>query len=315
MKFGFKSAVAAIAASCALLTAGCSGGSGEDSAESQGSHERVAALGLGDADTLLALGLTPVTVAPWGTEGDIDPSGVGPWSKDLLEGAQPTPIYNTAQGFTSEMLEKIAGTKPMKIVAVNQAVEPSAKEELEKIAPTTIKPDEYKNWQIPWDVQVTTIAGAVDKSDEGDKLIEKTKQAFQDFRESHPDLQGKTAAAVMPYDGKIGLYTTGDGRGQFIADLGFEIPKKLEGDGDEFFRDISPENYAELNGVDYLFVLDYNGAVEQLKNDPVFQNLDVVREGKVRYLDTDTANAMSMPNPVTIPWAIDKFEAAVKASS
>ena len=35
--------------------------------------------------------------------------------------------------------------------------------------------------------------------------------------------------------------------------------------------------------------------------------LDIVKEGRVRFLDSDTGNAMSMPNPVTIPWAIDKF--------
>lgn len=33
-----------------------------------------------------------------------------------------------------------------------------------------------------------------------------------------------------------------------------------------------------------------------------------VKDDRVRYLDTDTGNAMSMPNPVTIPWAVDKFE-------
>ena len=45
-----------------------------------------------------------------------------------------------------------------------------------------------------------------------------------------------------------------------------------------------------------------------MKKDKTFQGLDVVKDGRVRYLDTDTGNAMSMPNPVTIPWAIDKFE-------
>lgn len=59
--------------------------------------------------------------------------------------------------------------------------------------------------------------------------------------------------------------------------------------------------------MDYLFVLDYNGALTALENDPTFQNLDIVKDGRVRYLATDVGNAMSMPNPVTIPWAIDKF--------
>ena len=60
--------------------------------------------------------------------------------------------------------------------------------------------------------------------------------------------------------------------------------------------------------MDFLFVLDYNGAADEFKKDSTFQGLDVVKDGRVRYLDTDTGNAMSMPNPLTIPWAVDKFE-------
>ncbi|WP_288832326.1 ABC transporter substrate-binding protein [uncultured Corynebacterium sp.] len=300
-------AVAAITAA-ALALAGCSRGEGEPAAEQAGQDMRVASLGLGDVDTLLALDVTPVAIAPWGAQGDGDPSGVGPWSKELLGDATPATIYNTASGFTADVLEHVTASDPTQIIAVNQAVDAQAKESLEKIAPTALKPEGYEDWQIPWDKQVETIAGAVGKASQGEKLIEETEKAFADFKRDHPELQGKRAAIVMPYDGKIGLYTSGDGRGQFIEDLGFTIPEQLQGDGSSFFVDYAPENYASLNDVDYLFVLDYNGAADALKNDATFQGLEVVRDGRVRYLETDVGNAMSMPNPVTIPWAIDKFE-------
>ncbi|WP_410762434.1 ABC transporter substrate-binding protein [Corynebacterium rhinophilum] len=294
----------------AVALAGCSRGEGDESTQSTdaASEERVASLGLGDADTLLALGITPVTVAPWGAEGDGDPSGVGPWAKKLLGDAKPEVIYNTATGFTAETFEQITAADPTKIIAVNQAVDARTKESLEEIAATTVKPDEYEDWQVPWEDQVEAIADAVDKEDEGDKLIADTEKAFEEFRREHTELQGKSAAIVMPYDGKIGLYTDEDGRGQFIEDLGMEIPDELQGDGSSFFVDIAPENYAKLNQVDHLFVLDYNGSADVLKKDRTFQGLDIVKDGRVRYLDTDTGNAMSMPNPVTIPWAMDKFE-------
>lgn len=301
-------ALAATLTAAALALAGCSRGEGEFTAEQAGQEMRVASLGLGDVDTLLALDVTPVAIAPWGAQGDGDPSGVGPWSKELLGDATPATIYNTASGFTADVLEQVTASDPTQIIAVNQAVDAQAKESLEKIAPTTIKPEGYEDWQIPWDKQVETIAGAVGKASQGEKLIEETEKAFADFKQAHPELEGKSAAIVMPYDGKIGLYTSGDGRGQFIEDLGFTIPEQLQGDGSSFFVDYAPENYAALNDVDYLFVLDYNGAVDALKNDATFQGLDVVRDGRVRYLETDVGNAMSMPNPVTIPWAIDKFE-------
>lgn len=306
---GRAKAVLAIVSAAAIALTGCSRGSGEDSAGAGSAEEvRVASLGLGDADTVLALGITPVAVAPWGAQGDGDPSGVGPWAKDLLGDAQPEVIYNTASGFTADVLEQVTASDPTQIIAVNQAVDQEAQKSLEEIAPLTMKPEGFEDWQVPWEEQVKTIASAVEKEEEGDKLIDKAQGAFDDFKESHPELNGKRAAIVMPYDGKLGLYTSDDGRGQFIEDLGFEIPQELEGDGSSFFVDYAPENYSQLNNVDYLFVLDYNGAVDELKKDSTFQGLDVVKDGRVRYLETDTGNAMSMPNPLTIPWAVDKFE-------
>ena len=302
-------AVLALVSAAAIALTGCSRGSGEDSAGAGSADEvRVASLGLGDADTVLALGITPVAVAPWGAQGDGDPSGVGPWAKELLGDAQPEVIYNTASGFTADVLEQVTASDPTQIIAVNQAVDQEAQKSLEEIAPLTMKPEGFEDWQVPWEEQVKTIASAVEKEEEGDKLIDKAQGAFDEFKESHPELNGKRAAIVMPYDGKLGLYTSDDGRGQFIEDLGFEIPQELEGDGSSFFVDYAPENYSQLNNVDYLFVLDYNGAVDELKKDSTFQGLDVVKDGRVRYLETDTGNAMSMPNPLTIPWAVDKFE-------
>ncbi|QNE88850.1 iron-siderophore ABC transporter substrate-binding protein [Corynebacterium incognita] len=302
-----------------LVLTGCSRGDGGDSngaadgasTSAQVADERIAALGWGDADTLLALGITPVAVAPWGAEADTDPSGVGPWATEMLGDAQPEKIFNVAQGVSADIVEQVTATNPDKIIAVNQAIDAKAKEELEAIAPTTVKPEGTTDWQIPWKDQVKAIAKAVGKESEGEELITKTEEAFEEFRNNHKDVQGKTAAMVMPYSGKLGLYTSGDGRGQFIENLGFEIPDELEGDGNSFFVDLAPENYSKLNDVDYLFVLDYNGAVDELKKDKTFTGLDIVKDGRVRYLDTDTGNAMSMPNPVTIPWAVDKVDAAL----
>lgn len=302
----------ALLAASTLLVAGCS--RADDSAPADGGdsgQQRIASVGLGDADTLLALDIQPVLIAPWGAEGDVAESGVGPWSEDLLKGEKPEKVFNTGSGFTSEILEKISASNPDQIIAVNQAVDAQAKKALEDIAPTTVKPEGTKDWQVPWQDQVEQIADAVDKEDEGDQLIKDTQQAFDGFVKKHPELKGKKAAIVMPYEGKIGLYTSGDGRGQFIENLGFEIPKELEGDGEQFYRDIAPENYDQLNAVDYLFVLDYKGAADTLRKDPTFSALDVVKEGKVRWLSQDVGNAMSMPNPVTIPWAVQEFESAL----
>ncbi|WP_182358125.1 ABC transporter substrate-binding protein [Tomitella gaofuii] len=311
---GLLGAVAVLSA-VALTLGGCSrGGDGDTANAASGTQQaaddqRIAALGLGDTDTLLALGITPVAIAPWGAQGDVDESGVGPWAQDALGDARPPLIFNTASGFTADIVEQVAATNPTQIIAVNNAVNEQAKTDLERIAPVTVHPPEYKDWQVPWKVQVTTIAEAVGKPDQGQKLIEQAEASLAEFRETHPELQGKKAAVVMPYAGKLGLYTEGDGRGAMIEKLGFTIPDDLQATPDgTFYKDIAPENYRDLDVLDYLFVLDYNGAADAVRNSPIFQGLDLVKQDKVYYLDQSTGNAMSMPNPLTIPYVVDAID-------
>ena len=296
----------------ALMLASCSTGSSDsttapETSNANGSEERIVTMGLGDVDTVLALGEQPVGYATWQQEGSGDPSGLGPWAKDKLT-VDPNPIRDTTTEFSTDTAERVASLNPTKIIAVNSGLEADKKALLEQIAPTTFHSDAYQDWQVPWDEQIKEISKALNKEAEGEKLIADSEQAFQDFREAHPELQGKTAVIGMPYDGKFGVYTSGDGRGSFIEKLGFKIPEKFNGDGSSFFLDWSPENYADFNDVDYLFVLDYYGAIDALKNDATFMDLDVNKRGGVYWLDTDTANAMSMPNPLTIPYAIDQIK-------
>lgn len=301
----FLKATAATAVA-AFALAGCArGDAGAETANDGG--ERIAAIGLGDVDTLLALGITPVIVAPWGPPGDVDEKGVGPWAEDALGDARPELVHGTGSGFTAEIIERITAAQPTKIIAVNAAVDERAKKDLEAIAPVTLHPEEYADWQVPWEVQVRTIAGAVGKEAEGSELIDRTNQAFADFRADHPDIDGKTAAIVIPYEGKIGLYTEDDGRGQFIENLGYTIPDDLQTTDDgAFYKDFAPENYSQLDQVDTLFVIDYEGGAETLRRDPTFSALKILRENRVRYLEVETGKAMSTPNPITIPWALDK---------
>ena len=304
--------ITATITAAALVLAGCSSesatsGSNSGAADDTGSNDRIVALGLGDVDTVLALGEQPVGYATWEPEGSGDPSGLGPWAKEKLS-VDPNPIRNTTSEFSTDTAEQIAALDPTKIVAVNSGFEPDNKALLEQIAPTTFHSDAYADWQVPWDEQIREIAAALGKEDDGEKLIEEADQAFADFRQAHPELQGKTAVIGMPYDGKLGLYTADDGRGSFVEKLGFTIPEKFNGDGSSFFVDWSAENYSDFNDVDYVFVLDYYGAIDALKKDAAFSNLDVNKRGGVSWLDTDTANAMSMPNPLSIPYAIGQIE-------
>lgn len=280
------------------------------SASKDASNERIVSLGYGDADTLLALGITPVGLATWGSEGEGDPSGLGPWAKDKLGSANPAVLYDVARGIDSKVLEKVAALKPTKIIAVNQAVDAAAQAELNKIAPTTVHDPRYQDWQVPWDSQVRSIAKAVGKEADGEKLIKESEKAVADLANKHKDASvGKKAAIGMPYSGKLGLYASGDARGEFIEKLGFQIPEELNSK-ESYFMDLSPENWTKLDQTDYFFVCDYLGSSEALKKDPIFQGLNISKNGRVVYLDNDTSNAMSMLNPLTISYVTKNFDTA-----
>lgn len=115
----------------------------------------------------------------------------------------------------------------------------------------------------------------------------------------------------MPFAGELGLYTSNDGCGQIIESIGCTIPKELQGDATANFRELSPENYSELNSLDYLFVMDFQGAADTLKQDPTFQSLVVVKENRVIFLFENVGTAMSIPNPLTIPWAVENIDKAI----
>ena len=101
-----------------------------------------------------------------------------------------------------------------------------------------------------------------------------------------------------------------DGRGAFLTELGYEIPEDLQAaDEGSFFMDLSPENYSLLDELDVLYILEYEGQEDEVRNNEAFKNLDIVQDDKVRFVPQEVGNAMSMPNPVTIPWALDNFDA------
>lgn len=308
-KFLASLSIAVVAA--ASLTA-CSRGESAGDADAEGSGtdtSSVAALGFGDADTLLALGIQPSVVAPF-TPNDVNDKGVGPWSEDLFTGPDPVLVQNLGQGLTAEAVEKVSSANPTQIVAINQAIDDQARNDLESIAPLATHSDEYDDWSVPWDVQVREVSEAVDKSEEGDALIEDTNKAFEDYRNAHPEIEGQKAAIALPYEGRLGIYTEGDGRGAFLTELGYEIPEALQAaDEGSFFMDLSPENYSLLDELDVLYILEYEGQEDEVRNNEAFKNLDIVQDDKVRFVSQEVGNAMSMPNPVTIPWALDNFDA------
>ncbi|ADG80337.1 Periplasmic binding protein OS=Tsukamurella paurometabola (strain ATCC 8368 / DSM / CCUG 35730/ CIP 100753 / JCM 10117 / KCTC 9821 / NBRC 16120 / NCIMB 702349 / NCTC 13040) OX=521096 GN=Tpau_3759 PE=3 SV=1 [Tsukamurella paurometabola] len=293
-------AIAFVTLLVAALTACGSSPESAPASSQPASVKRVASLGLGDVDTLLALGVVPVLVAPWAQDAT---EPVGEWSKPLLQGQTPAMVLGTGNAVDGKAIETIATAKPDLIVAVNSGFDDATFERLQSIAPVIRRPAQFAAWGVPWEAQVRAIAAGVGRTAEGDALIAKTNDRIAQAKADHPRYQGKTAATVLPKsDGGLYAYANTDGRGQVLTMLGFSLPESVSRlvPAGKFYADVSAENLKILD-LDTLVYLDYG---TKQSEETAFRSLKVVGENRVARIDRNLGNAMSMPNPVTLEWVL-----------
>jgi iron complex transport system substrate-binding protein len=263
---------------------------------------RVAVVGLGDADVLLALGVVPVLVPVWnGSTAD----GVGAWARPQLGGAAPVPLANATADFD---LEPIAAASPDLIVAVNNAIEEDVYRRLSAIAPTVLHAPGQTDWALPWKDVTARIGAAVGLPGRAAAEVREVEELFARTRAENPRFAERTAALVRVLDGGVlRVFSPDSGRGQLLTEMGFQPVAGVRGAfGDGFYVDVSPENTAQVDG-DLLVVDNHEAAKGRLDALPTFGALPVVREGRMIGLDPVASDAVSMPNSLTIPFVIDEL--------
>ncbi len=263
---------------------------------------RVAVVGLGDADVLLALGVIPVLVPVWnGSTAD----GVGTWARPHLGGAAPIPLANATTDFD---LEPIAAASPDLIVAVNNAIEEDTYRRLSAIAPTVLHAPGQTDWALPWKDVTTRIGAAVGLPGRAAAEVREVEELFARTSAENPQFGQRTAALVRVLDGGVlRVFSPASGRGQLLTEMGFQPVTGVRGAfGDGFYVDVSPENTAQVDG-DLLVVDNYEAAKPRLDALPTFTGLPVVQAGRMIGLDPVMSDAVSMPNSLTIPFVIDEL--------
>jgi iron complex transport system substrate-binding protein len=270
---------------------------------------RVAVVGLGDADVLLALGVVPVLVPVWNGSTD---DGVGAWARPQLGGAMPVPLANATTDFD---LEPIAAADPDLIVAVNNAIEEDTYRRLSAIAPTVLHAPGQTDWALPWKDVTTRIGAAVGLPGRAAAEVRQVEELFARTRAENPQFANRTAALVRVLDGSVlRVFSPTSGRGQLLTEMGFQPVAGLrEAFGDGFYVDVAPENTAQVDG-DLLVVDNYEAAKARLDALPTFTGLPVVQEGRMIGLDAVASDAVSMPNSLTIPFVIDELLERIRQS-
>ncbi|WP_307858334.1 iron-siderophore ABC transporter substrate-binding protein [Curtobacterium aurantiacum] len=316
-------AAAGAVVAASLVLAGCASGSGSstDSASSGSSDaafpvsittglgtttiesapKRVVALGWGDAETALELGVQPVGASDWLAFGG---DGVGPWLKGAYD-KSPKIIQTLEPSY-----EDILKLNPDVILDVKSSGDKERYDKLSAIAPTVAIPKGGENYLASTEQQTTMIAKALGKESEGKKLLSGLDDAYAAARKAHPDFEGKTAVVGAYSSEGFGAYASTDSRSTFMRNLGFEIPKAIdEQAGKEFSVHLSDENL-DLLDADLTLILPIYVDASEASSNKLFQKVPSVEAGHaIVFDDKDVSSAFSMGTTAAIEWALDELPA------
>lgn len=317
--------VAATFAAAALVLSGCAGTSGSNAAASSPSSSsqaggaypvsiptkfgdvkiakkptRVVALGWGDAETALELGVQPVGASDWlGFGGD----GVGPW--DAGKYTTKPAIIGTLQ----PNYEQIAALHPDLILNVRSSGDAAEYQKLSSIAPTVDVPKGGDNYLTTTTQETLMIAEALGEKAKGEALLTKVDDAFAKAAVAHPNWKGKTVTIATRTSNGWGAYTEGDVRVGFLQRLGLkQSPKiaKLKPNSTGFSVSISDEQLDLLNA-DLIVAFPIFIPTSQITDDAQWKAVPAVAAGRDIVIDGTLSNAFSDGTPGAELYALNKL--------
>ncbi|MCH9276958.1 iron-siderophore ABC transporter substrate-binding protein [Bifidobacterium amazonense] len=277
---------------------------GETTIDSQ--PKRVAAVGWGADDALIALDVIPVTMQKNTYGKTVD--GFLSWTKQALDDkgvaeADMPQLHDESDDIDAEA---IAATEPDLILGPYSGITEEQYKTLSKIAPTV--PYIKTAWSEPWRDEIKVVAEAVGKTTEGDTLIADLERTIADEAAKYPAIKGKTAAVMYMDASKLSsfsIYNTLDTRAQFLNDLGFDTPesvKKISENADSFYTDVSAENADQYSDIDVIVTYGTSDLLAALQKDPLLSKIPAIKRGSVVVINSDTvlANALN-PTALSIP--------------
>lgn len=262
--------------------------------------ERVVALGWGDAETALALGVQPVGASDWlGFGGE----GVGPWAAGLYD--QAPEIIGTLE----PDYEAIAALQPDLILDTKSSGDQDRYDKLSSIAPTIDVPEGGDSYLTSFEQQMTMISTALGKSNEGAQIISDTEAAVTAAASAHPEWSGKTVTVATKTSEGWGAYISGSERVDQLVQLGFvQSPTiaALAPNATGFSVSISAENLDQL-AADVIVAFPIFIDTTEITDDPQWQALDAVKGGHAVVIDGDLASAYSLGTSLARQYALEQL--------
>jgi iron complex transport system substrate-binding protein len=276
--------------------------------------ERVATWGWGSTEAALALGVVPVAIAQqtYGANED----GVLPWvAEELDELGADTPTILTDDG-EAPPYEELIEAAPDVILAPYSGVTEEQYELLSEIAPTVAYPEAA--WTTPWRETVTIVGTALGLEDEAQGVLDDLDAELEEKAEEHPELAGKTVAAVWDTAGTFYVYTPEDSRVEFLSTLGLEdapsVAELQNGDSPFYFT----LSYEQLDQLDSDLILSYHDTQAEadafLESGPISAIPAVSRGQVAQVVGTELIAAVSPPTALSLTYGLDELVEALSAA-
>ncbi|MNI47996.1 Fe(3+)-citrate-binding protein YfmC precursor [compost metagenome] len=258
--------------------------------------KRIVALGWGDAETVLSLGVEPIGASDWVAFGG---DGVGPW----LEGSYQT--APTIIGTLEPDYELVASLQPDLILDVKSSGDEERYKRLSEIAPTVGIPSGADRYKTSSEDQLRIIAKALNKEEEGEQLLTQVNDAFTKAASEHPEFSGKTAVVGSYQSSGFGAYVTGSTRIDFVKRLGFVTKPEIEEVENTNFAIKIADERLELLDADLTIVVPIGVEPNVVTDQPLFQKIPSVADGRAVVLDRQSSRAFSTGSIPALLWAVE----------
>ena len=269
--------------------------------------ERVVSLGYTDQDAILALGTVPVAIREYTGN---RPSATWPWAADRLRGEQPEVL--PAGEVTPDA---VAALEPDLIVAITAGLTREQYDAFARIAPTVAGPADAPYGAVKWQDATKLTGAALGLPQEADQLIRKVEDRFLEAEESHPELAGATVAAVRPSTtdaGSFMAWSSKDLRGQFLRDLGMQLPDEVEDQaGNGLYATLPAAQLSAIDRADAIMVVGTEAERAAFTALPGYGQLNLVQQSKVVTLDDEQSAALSFGSVLSLPSVVDELSGRI----
>lgn len=270
--------------------------------------ERIVTLGMGSAETVIALGTIPVGVEKyaWGS----DDTGYLPWVHEAVT-KQGGELPEQFTGGTDLNIEAIIALEPDLILAPWSGITQQQFDSLNAFAPTVAYAE--SPWTITWEEQINVIGKAMGESEKATAEIDKIKSQFAESTAAHPNYADVNFSFIYNTGpGTLGVFFAEEQRVAMVRALGLQVDPVVytltESEGTDSAV-IGLENANLLDKSDLLFTFYSDPANRaEIEAQPAYQAIPAVARGTViAPTEQPFVTGSSMINPLTVPWSLERY--------